>query len=108
MQAMLALREKELAESKAGAENLCKKLEQQQMTCDKELNDLRTQLGQEMVMSNENKNKFTTMSEQFQDLKTKFAVTEEICKTTKSQVALLCLTGERGRLGRIGKRFDVT
>jgi len=38
------------------------------------------------VVSHENKSKFTTISEQFQDLKTKFAVSEEMCKASKAQV----------------------
>jgi len=47
--AMLTIREKELTSSKLSADDAGKKLEQQQMTFDREMNDLRTQLGQEMV-----------------------------------------------------------
>ena len=45
-----------------------------------EMNDLRTQLGQEMVASHENKSKYTSVTEQLQELKTKFAVSEEMFK----------------------------
>ncbi len=54
---------------------------------------VRTQLGQEMVASHENKSKFGAVTEQFQELKTKFAVSEEMWKSSKSQVERL--EGER-------------
>ena len=84
--AMLAMRDRELADSKTSVAELTRKVEQQQMGFDREMNDLRTQLGQEMVASHKNKSKFTEVTEELQDLKTKFAVSEEMFRSSKLQM----------------------
>ena len=84
--AMLDVRDQELADCQKTLEEARRKTETDQLSYDKEMNDLRTQLGQEMVISHENKTKLSALTEQFQELKTKFAVSEEMCKAARSQV----------------------
>ena len=46
---------------------------------------------QEMVVSHESKTKMAVLVEEFQDIKTKFAVSEEMCKAAKLQVMMACV-----------------
>ena len=67
-EAMLAVREGELNASRAAEKEGEKRFEAKQMEKDKEVNDLRTQLGQEMVLSHENRTKFEAAVEEVHGL----------------------------------------
>ena len=63
--------------------------ERTQINHDKELNELRTQLGAEMVSSHEHKSKYTALNELFSDLKTRSAVLDEQCRNGRSEIERL-------------------
>ena len=63
--------------------------ERSQITHDRELNELRTQLGAEMVSSHEHRSKYTALNELYGDLKTKSAVLDEQCRNGRAEIERL-------------------
>eukprot|EP00960_Hanusia_phi_P077133 768653-Hanusia_phi.AAC.2 len=80
---------KEAEGAKKEVNELSEAVEKKQVAHDKELNELREKLGQEMVAAHEARSKHTATQEQLTELKTKFAVLEENHKTSKSELERL-------------------
>lgn len=83
----------DLAASKSETEQLrtvaLATLGTRQITMDKEMNDMRENLGREMVAAREANSKLTTSTTELTDLRTKYTVTEESLKLAKTDTERL-------------------
>jgi len=79
----------DLAASKSETEQLRTTLETRQIAMDKEMNDMRENLGKEMVAGREANSKLSAATTELTDLRTKYAVTDESLKLSRSEAERL-------------------
>ena len=84
--AALARSEGALLEARQEVDELNSSRDRQQAAHDRELNELRTQLGAEMVSAHEARSRLATLAAEHADLRTRAAVLEEQCRAGRADV----------------------